>query len=174
MGTARLIPSATAFPASTELKLPLNESIAAALLLDQLQGLMNSIEQSGRRVMMVVVPEHGAAVRGDTIQMARLRDIPSPHITQVPVMVKYFGMTEKMTPVHVKENTSYLALSELIARSIETDVYAKFDPLETIRGLAKSLPQTYPVSENSNAAVIRFQDRYFVRLNNRDWLPYQQ
>ena len=146
----------------------------AALLLDQLQGLMNSIEQSGRRVMMVVVPEHGAAVRGDTIQMARLRDIPSPHITQVPVMVKYFGMTEKMTPVHVKENTSYLALSELIARSIETDVYAKFDPLETIRGLAKSLPQTYPVSENSNAAVIRFQDRYFVRLNNRDWLPYQQ
>ena len=146
----------------------------ADLLLDQLQGFMDAIERSGRRVMMVVVPEHGAAVRGDRIQMARLRDIPSPHITQVPVMVKYFGLNQSVSPVHVKDDASYLALSELIARSIDTDVYAKADPTEVIRGLTRGLPQTHIVSENANAAVIQFQDRYFVRLNGGEWLPYQQ
>ena len=89
-------------------------------------------------------------------------------------MVKYFGLNQTVSPVHVKDDTSYLALSELIARSIDTDVYAKADPTEVIRSLTRGLPQTHVVSENANAAVIRFQDRYFVRLNGGEWLPYQQ
>ncbi len=144
----------------------------AKLMLDQLHQLMNDIEKSGRRVMMVVVPEHGAAVRGDKIQMARLRDIPSPHITHVPTMVKYFGLQGDVNPVRVKENTSYLAVSEMIARTLDIDLYRQADANATVQGIARGLPQTYPVSENSNAAVVRFQNKYFVRLNGGEWLPY--
>ena len=146
----------------------------AKLLLDQLQGLMKRIEESGRRVMMIVVPEHGAAVKGDKIQMARLRDIPSPHITQVPTMVKFFGLKDSVPSVHVSEDTSYLAVSELIARSLEMNVYGQVNATEVIHGIAKSLPKTYRVSENANAAVINFQGRHFVRFKNGEWLPYQQ
>ena len=40
----------------------------------------------------VIVPEHGAAVRGDKIQVPRLRDIPTMRISRVPVMVKFVGL----------------------------------------------------------------------------------
>ena len=57
-----------------------------------MQRVIREIERSGRKVMLVVVPEHGAAVRGDRVQTARLRDIPSMRITQVPTMVKFIGI----------------------------------------------------------------------------------
>ena len=60
-------------------------------LLDQLDDFMTTLEQSGRKVAVVMVPEHGAALTGDKMQMAGLRDIPSPSITQVPVGVALLG-----------------------------------------------------------------------------------
>ncbi|MBE1859442.1 cellulose biosynthesis protein BcsG, partial [Escherichia coli] len=33
---------------------------------------------------------------------------------------------------------------------------------------------TAPVSENSNAVVIQYQDKPYVRLNGGDWVPYPQ
>ncbi len=143
----------------------------AQILLDQLGDLMQNIEASGRRVMLVVVPEHGAAVRGDKIQMARLRDIPSPHLTRIPVMVKYFGAKEAVKPVHVAEETSYLALSELIARSLDAKVFTG-ESDKAVKAMTENLPQTYAVSENANAAVLKYGDKHFVRLNKGDWLPY--
>lgn len=143
----------------------------AQVLLDQLGDLMQNIEASGRRVMLVVVPEHGAAVRGDKIQMARLRDIPSPHLTRIPVMVKYFGAKEAVKPVHVAEETSYLALSELIARSLDAKVFTG-ESDKAVKNMTENLPQTYAVSENANAAVLKYGDKHFVRLNKGDWLPY--
>ena len=60
-------------------------------LLDQLDDFMTTLEQSGRKVAVVMVPEHGAALTGDKMQMAGLRDIPSPSITLVPVGVALLG-----------------------------------------------------------------------------------
>ena len=37
-----------------------------------------------------------------------------------------------------------------------------------------SLPQTAPVSENSNAVVMQYQGKPYVRLNGGDWVPYPQ
>lgn len=143
----------------------------AQVLLDQIGELMTNIQASGRRVMVIVVPEHGAAVRGDKIQMARLRDIPSPHLTRIPVMVKYFGAKEAIKPVHVTEETSYLALSELISRSLDAKIFTG-ESDKTVRAITTDLPQTYAVSENANAAVIKFGNKHFVRLNKGEWLPY--
>ena len=64
----------------------------AQAMLDDLGSLITDLEKSGRKVMLVVVPEHGAAEKGDKVQVAHLRDIPSPAITHVPALVKFIGV----------------------------------------------------------------------------------
>lgn len=59
---------------------------------DELNAFFNELEKSGRKVMVVVVPEHGGALKGDRMQVSGLRDIPSPSITNVPAGIKFFGM----------------------------------------------------------------------------------
>ena len=57
----------------------------AKLLLDQLNLFFDLLEKSDRRSIVVLVPEHGAGVKGDQFQFAGLREIPSPSLTLVPV-----------------------------------------------------------------------------------------
>lgn len=53
---------------------------------------------------------------------------------------------------------------------------ARFSPKTMLnwKKLTSGLPQTAPVSENSNAVVIQYQDKPYVRLNGGDWVPYPQ
>ena len=48
----------------------------AQAMLDDLGSLITDLEKSGRKVMLVVVPEHGAAEKGDKVQVAHLRARP--------------------------------------------------------------------------------------------------
>ena len=145
----------------------------AKAFLDALNGFMNDLEKSGRKTMLVLVPEHGAAVRGDTTQTARLRDIPSPAITEVPTMVKFFGVKRKdAAPVTVAGSTSYLALAELIGRAVEKNAFADGSAPLDVRELARDLPQTHRVAENAQAKVLHFKGADFVKLHRADWEPY--
>lgn len=66
--------------------------LRAQKLFDELDAFFTQLEKSGRKVMVVLVPEHGAALKGDKMQVSGLRDIPSPSITNVPTAIKFFGM----------------------------------------------------------------------------------
>ncbi len=143
----------------------------AKALLDDLDQWMDKVEASGRRVMLVVVPEHGAAVRGDRIQMARLREIPSPHITRVPAAVKFFGVKTDARTV-VKDEMSYLGLTSLIGRVIEGNVWKKGEVATA--ELVKDLPGTHSVSENSGARVLFYHGKPWVSLRGEEWLPYEE
>ncbi len=66
--------------------------VRAQKLFDDLDNFFTELEKSGRKVMVVVVPEHGGALKGDKMQVSGLRDIPSPSITNVPTAVKFFGL----------------------------------------------------------------------------------
>ncbi len=59
--------------------------------------------------MVVVVPEHGGALKGDRMQVSGLRDIPSPSITDVPVGVKFFGMKapHQGAPIVIEQPSSF-------------------------------------------------------------------
>lgn len=145
----------------------------AKRMFDDLNTFMNELERSGRKVMLVIVPEHGAAVRGDKIQAPRLRDIPNLRITQVPVMVKFFGLKGLPTEaIHVTGNTSYLALTSLIGKTLETDYFGKQGGSVPLEDLVQDLPQTNPVSENGQAQVLKYKDRQYVRMNGGEWKPY--
>ena len=155
---------------------PLDYAPLAKTLLDDLVKIMDRIEKSGRPVLFIVVPEHGAAVRGDKIQMARLREIPSPKITNVPVFVKYFGLKLDGAPRTVDAPTSYFALAELMARTATSGVYRTpgEDASAALDAILRDLPQTWPVSQNANASVVRFAGAHWVRLNAGKWIKYPE
>ena len=141
---------------------------------DELDAFFTELEKSGRKVMVVVVPEHGGALKGDRMQVSGLRDIPSPSITDVPVGVKFFGMKapHQGAPIVIDQPSSFLAISDLVVRVLDGKIFTE-DNVDW-KKLTSGLPQTAPVSENSNAVVIQYQDKPYVRLNGGDWVPYPQ
>ncbi len=145
----------------------------AKRFLDDLNTFITELEKGRRKVLLLVVPEHGAAVRGDRIQTPRLRDIPSRRITQVPVLAKFIGLTDlPKNQIHVSGSTSYLALTTLIGRTIETNFFSKSAGAVPLEALVKDLPQTHMVSENGQAAVLEYKGRDYLRLNRGKWEPY--
>ena len=148
--------------------------VRAQKLFDELDAFLTNLEKSGRKVMVVIVPEHGAALKGDKMQVSGLRDIPSPDITHVPVGIKFVGMKAPHDgdAIEITQPSSMLAVSELVARSVDGKNFVA-DQVDW-DALTKNLPQTAPVSENSNAIVIQYQNKPYVRLNGGDWVPYPQ
>ena len=142
-------------------------------MFDNIRTFLRELERSGRKTMVVIVPEHGAAVRGDKIQVPRLRDIPTMRISRVPVMVKFVGLKGMPNePIHVTGNTSYLALTSLIGKTLETDYFSTDGGTGPLEQLVHDLPQTNPVSENGTVQTLEYQGREYFRQNGGEWKPY--
>ncbi|MEX3020426.1 cellulose biosynthesis protein BcsG [Kluyvera sp. STS39-E] len=146
----------------------------AQKLFDELDAFFTELEKSGRKVMVIVVPEHGAALQGDKMQVSGLRDIPSPSITRVPAAVKFFGMKapHQGAAIDINQPSSYLAISELVARAVDGKIFTE-DSVDW-SAFTGNLPQTAAVSENSNTVVMQYQGKPYVRLNGGAWVPYPQ
>lgn len=146
----------------------------AATLLDDLLRFEDLLAQSGRRVLLVLVPEHGAALQGDRMQFAGLREVPTPSITRVPVGLKLIGAKAPAptSPIRVNEPTSYLALSELMARILEGNLFEA--PSIDWSALAADLPLTAAVSENEGSVFLEYGNTPFVRMGERNWVRYPQ
>lgn len=144
----------------------------AIRFLNDLQTFMHELERSGRKVMLIVVPEHGAAVRGDRIQAPRLRDIPSMRITEVPLMVKFFGIKNMPAePIHVTGPTSYLAMSTLIGRVLSLNYFGADGGSVPLEELVRDLPETNPVSENGQSVVLTYRGNDYIRQKGGEWRP---
>ncbi|WP_312043946.1 cellulose biosynthesis protein BcsG [Erwinia sp.] len=146
----------------------------AKLLFDQLDTFLTNLDKSGRRVMVIMVPEHGAALQGDKMQMSGLRDIPSPSITHVPVGIRFAGMKapHQDRPLTVEAPTSLMAISDLVSRVVDGQVFNAANVNMSV--LTENLPQTQVVSENDNAVVMMYQGKPWIRLNGGDWVAYPQ
>ena len=144
----------------------------ATTLLNNLNTFMDQLEKSGRKVMLVVVPEHGAALVGDKMQISGLRDIPSPGITHIPVGVKFFGIQapHSASPMKIDAPSSYLAIAEMVSRAVDGKVFTS--PSMDWKTFSANLPQTPLVSENENAVVMEYQGKIYIRLNGGGWVPY--
>jgi len=82
--------------------------LRAQHLLDDISTFIGQVERSGRRVLLVIAPEHGASLHGDRMQIAGMREIPSPSITHVPVGLKLINAKARREggPVHVTTPSS--------------------------------------------------------------------
>lgn len=143
-----------------------------AKLLDDLEKFMQNIEASGIRAVVAMVPEHGAALRGDKMQIAGLREIPSPSITLVPVGIKAIGTDFQRVgrTMQIDKPTSYLALSHIVARMLEKppNTNKTFTPSDYVA----DLPITPFVAENENVIMVGYRQRYYLRQDTSDWLDY--
>jgi len=148
----------------------------ANMVLGDMAGFVDAVEKSGRRAMIVVVPEHGAALHGDRMQIPGMREIPSPSITHVPVGVKLVGMGAPAAggPRHAPEPSSFLAISELVSRVYALN--AQSPPADRDwNSLLQGLPQTPSVSENEGAKVIDYDGKPWLQLQgSQTWSPYPE
>lgn len=148
----------------------------AQMVLGDMAGFVEAVERSGRRAMIVVVPEHGAALHGDRMQIPGMREIPSPSITHVPVGVKLVGMGTPASggPRHVPEPSSYLALSELVSRVYALNAQSPSGARDW-DSLLQGLPRTPSVSENEGAKVIDYGGKPWLQLQgSQTWNPYPE
>ena len=144
-----------------------------AKLLDDVHGFMGKLAASGRRAVVVVVPEHGAAWRGDAMQIAGLREIPTPAITLVPVGIRVIGPDARRTgeALQVADPTSFLALSHIVSRMLARPPYGAegFRPADYTSGL----PLTEFVSEGETATILRRGEAYLIRQEQDPWKEFR-
>lgn len=140
-------------------------------LFNELEALMASLAAGSRRTVVVLIPEHGAALRGDRMQIAGLREIATPAITTVPVGIRLIdpGSTAEHDTAYVDADTSFLALSQLVARMLEKSPFgpAPFD----VKAYVSGLPTTQLVSENQSV-VMQVDKRTFWREDRTHWRPF--
>ncbi|MCE0723121.1 MULTISPECIES: cellulose biosynthesis protein BcsG [Legionella] len=143
----------------------------AKKLLDQTMNFFTALENSGRKVVVVFIPEHGANLVGDKLQMPGLRDIPSPAITHVPVGIKFIGLKAKPAQIQINAPSSYLAISELIARLVDGKIFNQ--EKVNLDTLTKNLPKTPFISSNEGVTVMKYQDKFYILLKgDNNWVPY--
>lgn len=142
------------------------------LLFSDLGQFLDQLQASGRKAVVVLVPEHGAAVRGDRMQISGLREIPSPAIALAPVAVKLIGLAAppKDGPVTVSAPTSLFGLSSLVARFIERNPYGAEPPV--LADYLRELPRTEFVAENDATVVMRLRGHYYLRNPDQSWAEY--
>ena len=140
-------------------------------LFNEMEALMASLAAGSRRTVVVLIPEHGAALRGDRMQIAGLREIPTPAITTVPVGIRLIdpGSTAEHDTTYVDSDTSFLALSQLVARMLEKSPFGPtpFDGKTWVTGL----PTTQFVAENQSV-VMQVDKRTFWREDRTHWRPF--
>ena len=129
-------------------------------LFADLDRFFATLSASGRRVAVVLVPEHGLALRGSELQPPDIRELPLPAITTVPVAVKLIGPGLPAVPARrrvVSSPTSYLALAHLLRALVEAPGFGPEVMLAP--ELLDGLPATPFVAENEAAIVSGLGER---------------
>jgi cellulose synthase operon protein YhjU len=141
-------------------------------LLNNLQAFFNQLEASGRKVIVVMVPEHGAAAEGDKLQISGLRDIPSPSITKVPVGIRIFGDDSKRPnqSIVISKPSSHLAISHFINELVQSKPFGS-NQIDW-RTIAQSSPMTSFVSENAGTVLIQHNGQYLMKYKRGEWMNY--
>ena len=139
-------------------------------LFNDINLFIDELENQGRNVLLVVVPEHGAALAGDKLQFAGLREIPSPSIVSVPTAVKFIGPNVKNRELReVTETMSYFSLSELISNAVKSDVFSGATPIDRLLDNTQSITK---VAENQDTVMMYIKGEPYIQLDGGEWTRY--
>lgn len=130
---------------------------------------LDDLRSSGRRVIIVFIAEHGAALAGDRRQISGLREIPTAAIAHVPVAIALIN-AERSTPrtqERIEEPSSYLAVNELLGRLIADNPFAK--PLPSLGTYTHALHQSDFIAENNGTTVMAVAGQYMMRSPDGAW-----
>jgi hypothetical protein len=71
----------------------------------------------------------------------------------------------------VDDSTSYFALSELVSKALQTDV---FGGNNSVANLLENLPTAPKVAENEGTIMMYVNQRPLIQLDGGDWSAYPQ
>ncbi len=135
---------------------------------EAVDALCKEVVSSGRSAVVLIVPEHGAALRGSPVQARELRDIPLPAITRVPVAVRLIGpVFARAGSRQDRRPVSYLALAKLVA-DLAADPTLGADAARLDREVA-SLPETDFLSESSQWKTFFYRGAYYLYGKDGRW-----
>ncbi len=140
-----------------------------AQLSSDISRFLDDLRKSGRRVIVVFVAEHGAALGGDRRQISGLREIPTAAIAHVPVAIALVntGGTQQVPQQRIDDPVSYRAVSELLSRFIATSPYEK--PDTGLDSYVQGLPRAEFVAENNGTTVVQVGAGYMMRSPDGAW-----
>lgn len=143
-------------------------------LLDDFARFSQELKASGRPTVLIMLPEHGANLRGDSMQIPGMREIPTPRITLVPTLV-YLLNTPDVPPaqVRVDKPVSYLDLFTLLDGMFQNSPFkAGAEPLQQ---RAQAMTGTDFVTDNETVTMLRMPDQqYWMRSKgSTTWVPYR-
>lgn len=142
-------------------------------LLDDFARFTQELKASGRPTVLVMLPEHGANLRGDSMQIPGMREIPTPRITLVPTLVYLLNTPAAAGPqIRVDKPSSYVDLFTLLDGMFQNSPFqAQPQPLEQ---RAQALAGTDFVTDNETVTMLRMPDqRYWMRSKGTTtWVPY--
>ena len=145
-------------------------------LTNDINEIFDRIKKTNRKTIVLLVGEHGAAIRGSALQPATVREIPLPQITQVPAVIKFFGpgFNERTDGYGIVNDKplSYLGIMELLSRVLQKNPYNGEQLLKL--KLTDNLPETSFVSESQSGTILQNDLGLFYKLKkyeNWDILP---
>ncbi len=142
----------------------------AEMLFNDILNFVAQLEQQGRNAMVVMVPEHGAALKGDKMQIVGMREIPNSQNTHIPVGVMFTGKNAtNLSKQVVTSPSSYLAISELVARALR---FNSFESGIDLPFLTKDLPQQAFVAENQGIKMQLIDGKPYIKLDDEEWVLY--
>lgn len=145
----------------------------AQQMLDDFERFKAEVKTSGRPTILLMVPEHGANLRGDAMQIAGMREIPSPRITLAPAVVHLINAPAiNETPVTVDSPMSYFDLFTLLNDMLASNPFS--DNAMSLASRVNKLQGTQFVSESATATVMQTSDgQYWVRSSaGSTWVRY--
>jgi cellulose synthase operon protein YhjU len=133
---------------------------------------LDDLQHSGRHVVVVLLPEHGAALRGDRRQISGLREIPTPAISHVPVGVLLVNATRpaQWAQQRIDTPSSFLAVNELLSRLVADNPFTKQSV--SIGSYTQSLPETDSVAQNEGTTVMQVGQQYMMRTPDGAWTAW--
>jgi cellulose synthase operon protein YhjU len=140
-----------------------------ATLSSEVGRFLDTVRASGRRVVVVFIAEHGAALGGDRRQIQGLREIPTAAIAHVPVAIALIDGTRQAAAASSKIDapSSYPAMNELLSRLISNNPFDK--PVTSLDTYTQGLPQSDFVAENNGTTVLQAGHRYMMRSPDGTW-----
>jgi cellulose synthase operon protein YhjU len=140
----------------------------AKKLLSDMDRFYTKVNSSGKQVVIVFIPEHGAAIRRNKNEIVGMREIPSPNVTNIPVGIMFTSKADAPVKTNlIEQPTSYLATSDLISKFVGKPPFGSAAPApETY---LKNIPSTRFVAENEDSVIMKFGASYYFRSNDINW-----
>ncbi len=126
-------------------------------LLDGLLHLFNDMEASGKKAIVVIVGEHGAALTGNAYHLDGLRDTPAPDVTLVPAGIKLIGYNNT-SRAQIPSLVSYPELTALLGNALSGN------PIKAPREDDAKF-----MAENSGKQVFGENGSLYSRDDNEKW-----